>query len=445
MKIPKNILSGHACVHFFIDFSTIYIYNEAMENLNKEPFVVSQDDLDDACDFVTDFCNELESHQGRLTGTAEETATARLIRDRLHSETSARVRLEAYKARPMAGRGCLSLLGFWFAFCLVIYFLSFVKNDIYAVIMTILSLVLFVGGGIVFLLLFIGKGGKLNNLLPKKVSYNVVSERCPSCCEASKERTIIVCTNHDAVLGNALFDLAKLRRFALVMAPISALIFIASCIVKVVIAEHITEIAAITTLTIIPFLSSVAGIAVLITHFSLSKKHARDRGGVATSVALATYAYFIENPHLLPNDVRMVFASFGGENSAHGGSEAFVKAHTEFAGAKVLAISDILDNNFAVYTGDHFLGIKHSKSVLDAVSLSAKERESALKVYDNNSLGNKFSCLHGSISNAFAKENIASATITTKRNDTVEGVVHRDDVAKLFALSVTAVAHLMEE
>ncbi|MBR7162625.1 MAG: hypothetical protein IKD35_01480 [Clostridia bacterium] len=415
-----------------------------MENFDRIPFVVSQDDLDDACDFVTDFCEELEEHQGRLTGTPEETATARLIRDRLHSETSARVRLEAYKARPIAGRGSLSLLGFWFGLCLILYYLSFVKNDISAVILTVFALVLFVAGAIAILLLFIGKGGKLNNLLPQKVSYNVVSERCPSCCEASKERTIIVCTNHDAVLGNALYDFAKLRKFALIMVPITALIFIASCIAKASIADPVKDIAALTTLTIIPFLSSVAGISVLITHFSLSKKHARDRGGVATSVALATYAYFVENPHLLPNDVRIVFASFGGENSSHGGSKAFVEAHSEFAGAKVLAISDILDNNFAVYTGDHFLKIKHSREILDAISLSARECEVALRTYDNNSTINRMSCLHGSISNAFAKAHIQSATITAKHREAIEGVVHRDDVAKLFALSVTTVHHLME-
>ena len=415
-----------------------------MENFDRIPFVVSQDDLDDACDFVTDFCEELEEHQGRLTGTPEETATARLIRDRLHSETSARVRLEAYKARPIAGRGSLSLLGFWFGLCLILYYLSFVKNDISAVILTVFALVLFVAGAIAILLLFIGKGGKLNNLLPQKVSYNVVSERCPSCCEASKERTIIVCTNHDAVLGNALYDFAKLRKFALIMVPITALIFIASCIAKASIADPVKDIAALTTLTIIPFLSSVAGISVLITHFSLSKKHARDRGGVATSVARATYAYFVENPHLLPNDVRIVFASFGGENSSHGGSKAFVEAHSEFAGAKVLAISDILDNNFAVYTGDHFLKIKHSREILDAISLSARECEVALRTYDNNSTINRMSCLHGSISNAFAKAHIQSATITAKHREAIEGVVHRDDVAKLFALSVTTVHHLME-
>ena len=416
-----------------------------MENLDKHSFIVSQDDLDDACDFVVDFCGELEEHNGRLTGTPEETATARLIRDRLHLETSARVRLEAYKAHPIAGRGSLSLLGIWFGLCLLLYFLSFVKHDTSAVILTILSLVLFLAGTIAILLLFVGKGGKLNKLLPKKVSYNVVSERGPSCCEASKERTIIICTNHDSVLGNALYDFAKLRKFALITVPISALIFIASCIVKATIAEYVTHIAALTTLTIIPFLSSVAGIAVLVTHFSYSKKHARYRGGIATSVALATYAYFIESPELLPDDVRIVFASFGGENSAHGGSEAFVKAHSEFQDAKVLAISDILDNNFATYTGDHFLKIKHSREVLDAIALSARERGVGLKIYDNNSIINRLSCLHGSISNAFANANIKSATITAKHKDAIEGVVRRDDVAKLFALAVTTVHHLMED
>ena len=414
-----------------------------MDELKKNNLVLSNDDIDDACDFVEDFSEKLGDLKGRLTGTAEETATARLIRDRLHMETSAKVRLEAYKARPMAGRGSLTLLGCWFAICLVLYFLSFVWHRATGIVLTLVALVLFIAGCVAILLLFLGGGGKLKGLLPKKVSYNVVSERAPSVCERSKERTIIICSNHDAALGNAIFDFAKLRSFAMVMAPISVLIFIVCCIVKMAVGT--SSVGVITVLTIVPFLSSVAGIAVFFTHFSLSKKHARDRGGVATSVALATYAYFVENPDLLPDDVRMVFASFGGENSAHGGSRAFVKNHAEFNNARVLCIGDILDNNFGVTRGDYLRGINHSDLVVDAVINSAKEQGLHLEINENNSVKDKVACLHGFISNAFAQFNIPSATITAKHDDAVERVVRREDVGRLFALSVTAVAHLLEE
>ena len=60
-----------------------------MDELKKNNLVLSNDDIDDACDFVEDFSEKLGDLKGRLTGTAEETATARLIRDRLHMETSA--------------------------------------------------------------------------------------------------------------------------------------------------------------------------------------------------------------------------------------------------------------------------------------------------------------------------------------------------------------------
>ncbi len=413
-----------------------------MDDVFTRKFNLSQDDLDDAADFVEEFSNELKNHSSRLTGTREETATARLIRDRLHNETDAKVRLEAYKARPIEGRGSLTLVGLWFAFCVLVYFLSFVEIAAVGIILTLVALLLFLIGSTCLFLLFLGNGGKLNKLLPKKVSYNVVSERAPRVCESSKERTVIICTNHDAVLGNAIYDLTKLRRFAVITTPISAIIFIVCCITKMCVPMNV---ASITALTILPFLSSVAGVAVLITNFSWSKKHARDRGGVAPSVALATYAYFIENPDLLPDDVRIVFASFGGENSAHGGSRAFVNAHAEFRGARVVAIGDILDGNFGVYRGDYFRGIKHSSMIVDTLKKSATEQGADIEVIELNSAMDRFRCLHGSISNAFAQFNIPSATITAKHDDAVDGVVRRDDVQKLFAISVTAVAHLLEE
>lgn len=413
-----------------------------MEEIKPYLNVVSGDDLDDACDFVEEFSEELGKFKGRLTSTKEETATARLIRDRLHNETEAKVRLEAYKAHPIAGRGALTLLGLWFALCLILYFVSFVDNRTVGIILALVALVLAVVGGIVIMLIFLGHK-KLQTILPKKVSYNVVSERAPSVCEANKERTVIICTNHDAVLGSAIYDLTRLRTFSMVIAPLSFVIFVVFCVLKMTIGP--TTPLAISLLTIMPFLTSVAGIGVLTTHFSLSKKHARDRGGVSTSVALATYAYFVENPSLLPNDVRIVFASFGGENSAHGGSRAFVKAHSEFADAKVLCIGDILDNNFGVTDGDHLRNIKHSKVVIDAIKTSARLLDIPLQTNNSNTLRDKLVCLHGFTSNAFAQSNIHSATITAKHDNAVEGVVRREDVGRLFALSVNAVIHLLED
>lgn len=414
-----------------------------MEELRQDNFIFTEDDIDDACDFAEEFSSELKNLQGRLTGTKEETATARLIRDRLHAETSAKVRLEAYKARPIAGRGSLTLLGVWYAFCLALYCISFVWNRTAGILLTLTALVFFLAGSTALFMLFLGGGGKLKTLLPKKVSYNVVSERAPRVCEAGKERTVIICTNHDAALGNAIYDFQKLRKITVVYAPLSAIIFVIFCILKMAIGP--VSAGAISALTIVPFLSTVAGVAICVTHFSLSKKHSRDRGGVATSVALATYAYFVENPDLLPDDVRIVFASFGGENSAHGGSQAFVNAHAEFNSAKVIAITDIFDGNFEVTKGDYLRKIEHGKDVVDAIALSARENGVYNIVKDNNSAGDKFFCLHGFISNAFSKSNISSATITAKHDNAGEGAVRREDIGKLFAITVTTVAHLLEE
>ena len=55
---------------------------------------------------------------------------------------------------------------------------------------------------------------------------------------------------------------------------------------------------------------------------SLVEKFARENNGVATAVAMATYAYFAEQPELLADNTKIVYVSFGAENSGHSGSGA---------------------------------------------------------------------------------------------------------------------------
>ena len=82
-----------------------------MNIFDVENSVVSSDDLHDGIDFVSEFSSELQQYTNRITGSKSETACARTIRRRLADETGATVRLEAYKAYPLLGRGSVPILG----------------------------------------------------------------------------------------------------------------------------------------------------------------------------------------------------------------------------------------------------------------------------------------------------------------------------------------------
>lgn len=118
---------------------------------------------------------------------------------------------------------------------------------------------------------------------------------------------------------------------------------------------------------------------------------------------MATYAYFAEQPELLADNTKIVYVSFGAENSGHGGSNAFLEAHPEFASAKVLAIGDVLSDNFQVAERDALRNIDFSIDVVSAVHASAIEQGITVSTMPHDSFLHKFNSLHGFISNAFAK------------------------------------------
>lgn len=148
-----------------------------MTGLEEKHSVISKEDMQSAMDFVEDFSHELEKYPHRIAASKDETACARAIRNRLHDETDAKTRLEAFDASPLLGRGSFLLIGIWYAICYVMYFVSFAGGRVTGAMLTLLSLVMFLGGGSVFLLMYLGNS-KLGKVLPKKVSYNVVSESC---------------------------------------------------------------------------------------------------------------------------------------------------------------------------------------------------------------------------------------------------------------------------
>ncbi|MCQ2409239.1 MAG: hypothetical protein MJ068_01690 [Clostridia bacterium] len=417
-----------------------------MDTFDISKSIISGEDLLDGVDFINAFSNELSEYSGRITGTESETACARALRDRLHQESNVKTRLEAYKAYPLLGRGAFPLIGLWYVLSLALYYLSFAGGRIAGILLTVLSLVVFITGIVLLSMLFLGST-RLKGLLTQKVSYNVVSEFSKPFTDTSdvdkKERIFIIAANHDDLLGSVSRNFGKLRKITMVLAPVSVIIFVLFCIIKIAVGTETT--ATLVTFIILPTVFSLIGIAVFMTHFSLSPYHARPNNGISTSVAMATFSYFAEQPDLVPEGVRIVYASFGGENSGHGGSAAFVASHPEFAGAQVLCIGDIQSGNIRVAECDSLRNIKFSKQLVSIAKSSAHEQDINLTSIPYEGLANKFNSLHGYISGSFAKEGIKSVTLTAKSYKEEGKVLDRNDIEKLFSITVGTVQKLMNE
>jgi len=417
-----------------------------MDTFDTTRSTISSEDLLDGVDFINDFSNELSVFPNRLTGTENETACARAIRDRLHQESNVKTRLEAYKAYPLLGRGAFPLIGVLYLFAITLYFLSFAGSPLAKVLLTLLALIVFITGLVVLFMLFLGKE-KLKGILNHKVSYNVVSEfekpYTQDVDKEKKERVFIITANHDALLGSMFQDFGKFRKITLILAPITIVLFVLFCILKMAIGVDTP--AKIASFVIIPAIFAFVGIAVFITHFSLSPQHARQNNGIATSVAMATYSYFAEQPQFIAEGVKIVYVSMGGENSGHGGSEAFVKQHPEYSKAQVLCIGDILSGDLKVAECDALRNIKFSSQLVSLIKSSGHEQDIAVVSVPHENVGDKFNSLHGYPSNAFSKNGITSATIIAKSYKEEGKVLDRNDIEKLFSLTVGTFKKLMKE
>lgn len=413
-----------------------------MNIFDVENSVVSSDDLHDGIDFVSEFSSELQQYTNRITGSKSETACARTIRRRLADETGATVRLEAYKAYPLLGRGSVPILGIWYVLCFLLYFVSFAGKGVAGILLSLLALAVYAVGCVAMILLYVGKR-RLRGIFAQKISYNVVSEFSKNKDKLKKERIFVIADNHDAVLGNFIKDYKSVSKLAHIFVPLTAVVFVLACIIKMAIGTDTA--AKITVLSTVPAVIGVLGVTVTLLRFSPFERHAKQNNGIATAIAMATYAYFVEQPQLLDDDVRIVYASFGGENSAHGGSEAFVKAHPEFKGANVLCLGDIEGSDLKIADMNALRKIRYSTPLVSVIRSSAHDQKIDIGIIPTDKLSQRLASIHGYMPDAFAESGYPSAMITAVAASSDAHELDLNDLDKIFSVTVGTMLKLMKD
>lgn len=405
-----------------------------MDVFNIEDSKIEKSDLLGSAEFIESYSATLEKFRLRSAGSVNETAAARSIRNTLAKRTGSKVRLEAFRAYQLLGRGLLLLLGLWYLLSYALYFVSFAGNGLVQMLLTLLSLIVFTVGVTMIILIYLGKG-KARNILAQKVSYNVVAESKEF--SENAERIFIIADNHDCDLDRFTSEYKFLSDMAKVFVPLTAIVFVIFCILKAVIGTGTT--ASVTAFSVVPAVVGVMGISVTLVRYFMSGRKSKQNNGIATSIALETFTYFMRRPNLIPEDVRLVYASFGAENSGHGGSEAFVKAHPEFASATVLCLENIEDGNVRIVDRNVMRRITYSVPFASLVSAAASEQKIAISTLPTDTVAQKLASVQGYLSDNFAKNGNPTATLIAENNKSDNQTVDRNDLFKIMSVTVGTV------
>ena len=230
---------------------------------------------------------------------------------------------------------------------------------------------------------------------------------------------------------------ALVRKVVFIVAPLSAALFVLFCVVKICVGSD--TVPKITSLTIIPFLNSVAGIFVLIMHFSPLQRHARENNGISTAVSIVVYRKLLASPELLPEGTRVCYVSFGGENSAHAGSRAFAQAHPEIKGAVALVIGDIEGARISLLRRDALRGTEFSGLAQQALFDAVEKTGVPCLMPPCDGLHSKLNALHGYQANALADAGCDCAFFNAKSYGPKGEDFRREDAGALYALTLATV------
>lgn len=417
------------------------------ENINIEENIEMQEKSPNVV-FVENFANQLDKEQKRLTSEPSETAAARKIRDIIASANSDfKARLEPFYARPLLGRRCYFFMAIWLLICDVIYFLSFQKNPTAALVLTLFAFVLFGVGMGILLAMFFGVD-KFNFLLPKKACYNVETEfttpykySLKSIENVEPNQTIVICANHDSLPGTYFENNDIFKKISLFYTPIFMVIFMLFCLIKM--GTGIDTTGKIAALSIIPGLLSVFALFIFATQYSLFAAHTRENNCIGSSVALAVFASLYGMRNHLPENTRFVYASFGGENSGHAGSKAFVDRHIardkNFTKAKVVCIDEIRSGTLLLAKSDMLRKAKYSEEMVKAVQQASKDLN--IVIGEEKDLINNH---HGHIATAFVNQRIEAVSIlgaepTTKSDE----MVTTNTIQNLFDLTMQTIQNIL--
>jgi len=297
---------------------------------------------------VMNFIKKIEKIGGRLPGSPEERRAADMIMDEVRKEIGVEPRKEEFIVREKATIGAIPIYGIMGFVALAAYLFNGYVGGIIA------SIALFMAFCQVFRYMSV-----FDFLFKKSESSNVTAE-VPA-RSGRNDFTIIFSAHYDtswnwnhASKGNPKLLIVKLG------------IAIGSVITLIIVSFMLNSRGLLINSDNtgwaywIPVPICAYGFYVLTTYLSWDKNKAAP-GAMdnlsGTGIALQLVKYYKDNPELLPDNCRVMFAAMGSEEAGLKGAYAYVKAHYKkddiLDNAYVVNIDSIADeNDFEVVIGD---------------------------------------------------------------------------------------------
>ncbi|NLZ24970.1 MAG: hypothetical protein GX891_00700 [Clostridiales bacterium] len=355
----------------------------------------------DYYEFIETTSKKMENHKARIAGSWGEKRAARMLRDTGNSLLGIPSRLEPFYSYPLKGRGSSVGLGIIYAASLIVYFLSFSSKGAAGIVLSLISLLVALAGGIIAISLFLGKSA-FEPLLKKKISYNVLSSIEPK--SGNAEKTLLITSSYDSKYGSGLKMPKKALFWILAVSICSFPLFLLFALLRA--AVGISTTASLASFIVIPLAICVPSAVMLIFIVSLSKSKVEENNSLSTAIALATARYLIDE-NKIPENTRVAVASFAADKAGHDGVKAFCDLHEGglLSNAVVLHIGDIVRGSYYVAKFD-----VPSRRDFDSSLISTVMEKGAELGIDIKECEEKFGAVDGFAIGEFAKRGIPAVS-----------------------------------
>lgn len=328
----------------------------------------------------------------RFGSSRDEKNSALKIREFYHKTLGLPSRMEPFTVRPLAGRFGIPVLGVVYAVALLFFILGEVIPHpvhnmflAFAMFSTLCAAVLFV------VQVYMNKN-TFNFLYPKQTSYNVATAID---AEDEAEYTLVLGSHYDSDMDRAdafLFLRDKnLPKWLSLAIKIIVLLSVPTLFVCSMVSMFMPSgsTGARAFLFLFPVIFCGISIFYFVTYFSYKRGNSRKGRSnlTAAGISLAVADYLRQHPECVPENCKIVVATFGSQFCGAKGSEQFVLQHAgndpEVIKPAIIDFRDVTGGGTKVIFGEHQQKINFDRNLSNEVYNSLKE-DGQSPVFENN-------------------------------------------------------------
>lgn len=354
-----------------------------MENQNNKQTIISDMDKKRANVIIETFTKKVEETAPvRFAASTDEKASALKMRELFHKTLGLPSRMEPFTVRPLAGRFGIPVLGAIYAVALLFYILGVIISHpihnaflVFAIVISAFALSLFI------IQVYYNKN-IFNFMYPKRTSYNVLTTIES---ERQADYTLIIGGHYDSDMDRAdAFLWLRDKNLPPWLAKTLKIVVLASIPTMVIMANLAMflpkpSIALRAFIFLFPVIFSGISIFYLVTYFSYGRNSSKKgRAGLtATGISLAVADYLRQHPEVVPENCKIVLASFGSKECGAKGSEAFydqhIKNNSELPNPCLINFSEAKPKGTKVYIGEKQVKITFDINLNNVVFNGLKE------------------------------------------------------------------------